>query len=657
MATLGALTLKLRATRKLLALDLLQSKQEVEQWRQSLDTLTNLQVKANVDWDSFSKAESEIRRWVDSLPKTDLQVGARFVGADLNENLKELERLLANPLKILVDDKRLFELNEHFKLKERDYKYLQAVLSSPLEIKVDRSQLDNLSRDLRSIENTPQVNLRANVDLESLRTFHEQLNRYTQGRTLELATSVSRTTLNALQGDLKSLASNLTTARVSVQIDSQLQALRSELGNLPNVTVGVSIDASALGEFDRKLGDRKLGLGVDTKDLGKSIEGAVKDGFKGNSSLLGGFASPLKSIMRGALEGSGRDLFGGVSKSFSEAINSALANTIGSTDLVGRKLGEKAVNKFQQIGYQLAAENPAIGAASSAIQKEIRSSLGEREVAIEANKARGKQVKQKQQDLAVAREGITEERKAAREGVKTAEQNAAKTYQDLKPLQDEVDRREAPERAKLAKIVELRANYENLSPRTQARMRVIEARIERRREEYQPAQDLIDGRIEATQAQLAMARARSTAANAQAKLLKRQQQPKLYQDILDEIAPNLPDHLVPKLVSNPNAQTEGNYGQYNVAENQIYLDPHIHDKLQSGKKLSKLEYTTVREELEHAKDLKFGQFAGYQSLSERRLIGKPVKATPAEEAAVALELEGTPVKVSLCTIICPTLNR
>jgi hypothetical protein len=374
MATLGTLTLKLRATRKQLALDLLQSQQEVEQWRQSLDAVTKLSVKANIDWDSFSKAESEIRRWVDNLPKPDLQVGARFVGADLNENLKELERLLKNPLKILVDDKRLFELNEHFHLKERDYKQLQNVLSSPLEIKVDRTQLDKLGRDLRSIESTPQVNLRANVDLRSLKTFHEQLAQYSQARTVDLATSVSRTTLNSLQTDLKNLASSLTTARVSVQIDSQLQALRNELGNLPDINVGVSIDSSALTEFDRKLGQRKLGLGLDTKDLGKSIEHSVSKGLSGSgiSSAVKGIASPINSIMRGALEGLGRDLFGGVSKSFSAQIGNALSDTIGSSQLLGSKIGGY-VGRKAQVGMTLLAKQYGAGDLISGVAGEIRS--------------------------------------------------------------------------------------------------------------------------------------------------------------------------------------------------------------------------------------------------------------------------------------------
>jgi tape measure domain-containing protein len=341
MATLGALTLKLRSTRQLLALDLLQSKQEIERFRESANDLLTLKTGISIDWDSFSKAESEIRRWVDSLPNTNLQVKASFQGADLNEGIKELERLLNKPLKILVDDKRLFELNEHFKLKERDYKQLQNVLSSPLEIKVDRSQLDNLSRDLRAIENTPQVNLRANVDLDSLRTFHEQLNHYSQGRTLELATSVSRTTLNALQNDLKSLASNLTTARVSVQIDSQLQALRSELGNLPNTRVQIGVDVD-----DRRL--RDLDASLDRLSKIRNLKLDLPDTLSGLTSSIAKLAlSPISIPVKIA-----QNAISGVFEGFTKEIGAGISDGLG-TRKFARNQSRRAGNYAQTLDKEI----------------------------------------------------------------------------------------------------------------------------------------------------------------------------------------------------------------------------------------------------------------------------------------------------------------
>jgi hypothetical protein len=394
MATLGTLTLKLRANRLQLISDLQQAENLVQSAKKSLNSQLNLKIGASVDWESFSDAESEIRRWVDSLPKTNLNVTAKVVTANVTDSLRDLERLLTQPLKILVDDSRLFELNEHFKLKERDYRQLQQVLSSPLEIKVDRSQLDNLSRDLRSIENTPKINLRANVDLNSLRTFHEQLNRYSQGRTLELATSVSRTTLNALQSDLKSLASNLTTARVSVQIDSQLQALRGELGNLPNVTVGVSIDDSALGAFDRKLGRRNIGLGIDPTDIG-NIEGNINklgkklDGLKPASGIFKAVTFAPTQLATGFFQGIGRNLSNGLGKGYSQGIEAALGDTIGSTELLGRKLAEAIANRGKSAIAQLVPT-----AISDAIKQSINQALAIVRTPFEKKNDRSRQKKQ-----------------------------------------------------------------------------------------------------------------------------------------------------------------------------------------------------------------------------------------------------------------------
>lgn len=169
MATLGTLTLKLRANRLQLIADLQQAENLVQSAKKSLNSQLNLKIGASVDWESFSDAESEVRRWVDSLPKTNLNVTAKVVTTNVTDSLRDLERLLTQPLKILVDDSRLFELNEHFKLKERDYRQLQTVLSSPLEIKVDRSQLDNL------IQNPLSVGLAINLDDKNLEKALEKI--------------------------------------------------------------------------------------------------------------------------------------------------------------------------------------------------------------------------------------------------------------------------------------------------------------------------------------------------------------------------------------------------------------------------------------------------------------------------------------------------
>jgi tape measure domain-containing protein len=344
MATLGTLTLKLRATRNLLALDLLQSQQEIERFEQSANKLLNLKTGVSIDWDSLSKAESELRRWVDSLPQPNLTVRAKLENTGLQDSLQDLERLLNNPLKIQVDDKRLFELNEHFKLKERDYQHLQTVLNTPLTIKVDRTQLDNLSHALQSIESTPQVNLRANVDLHSLTKFHEQLARYSQSRTVELATSVSRTTLNSLQKDLKDLSSSLTTARVSVQIDSQLQALRRELVGLPDtrVQVGVDVDDRRLRDLevllDRVSKPHKLRLDLpDTlggigSEIKKLVFSPITLPVKLAQNAIGG-------TFTGVFEGIGRELSRNFSKGFSSSIDGFVQRKTGSSLT---EMGEKS---------------------------------------------------------------------------------------------------------------------------------------------------------------------------------------------------------------------------------------------------------------------------------------------------------------------------
>lgn len=624
MATLGSLTLKIRSTRNLLALDLLQCKQEVERFRETANDLLQLKTGVSIDWDSFSRAESEIRRWVDSLPTTNLRVGAKFVGADLQDNIEQLERLLTNPLKIQVDDKRLFELNEHFKLKERDYKQLQSVLDSPLSIKVDRSQLDNLSRDLQAIENTPQVNLRANIDLDALRTFHEQLKRYSQGRTLELATSVSRTTLNSLQNDLKALASSLTTARVSVQIDSQLQALRSELGNLPNVTVGVSIDDSALGEFDKKLGSRKLGLGVDPTDI-SNIDGHINklgkklDSLKPASGLFKAVTFAPAQIATGFFQGLGKDLSSGLGKGYSQGIESALGDTIGSTKLLGSKLAEGIANRSK-----LAISELVPAAITDALRESINQALGETEVFVESRSRQAIQSKGQRQKKEQAREGVAEERKS------TVRQYLDRD-KEVTAYQAEYDRLDKIYKAnyRVKRIIDDKIETRDPNSRSRAKLELISENLGFDIDVVTKEQINVGKKLRQSKNSLERETAQKERAENIYQSLKPESLPKVYRDAFAGVR----EDLIPKLVIDKNLTSRGEYANYSAKLNQMAVNPEMYRSMQSGQ-MSAKEFEILYHEGQHARDFQFGQFQGLVDRDNLE-IRKPLKATAKEIKDVA----------------------
>jgi tape measure domain-containing protein len=624
MATLGSLTLKIRSTRNLLALDLLQCKQEVERFRETANDLLQLKTGVSIDWDSFSRAESEIRRWVDSLPTTNLRVGAKFVGTDLQDNIQQLERLLTNPLKIQVDDKRLFELNEHFKLKERDYKQLQSILDSPLSIKVDRSQLDNLSRDLQAIENTPQVNLRANIDLDALRTFHEQLKRYSQGRTLELATSVSRTTLNSLQDDLKAIASSLTTARVSVQIDSQLQALRSELGNLPNVTVGVSIDDSALGKFDRKLGNRKLGLGVDPSDIG-NIDGQINklgkklDTLKPASGLFKAVTFAPTQIATGFLQGVGKNLSNGLGKGYSQGIEAALGDTIGSTELLGRKLAEGIANRSKSAISQLVPT-----AITDALRESINQALGETDVFVESRSRQAIQAKGQRKKKEQSREGVAEERR-----------QAARDFEDrgfevsaLTTRSNQLER-SYKANARVKNIVDDKIASRPEGSRSRAKLEAISATFDFDQNAITEEQIRVGKQLRSSKNAQENALQRVDRSNAVYQSLKPTQLPKAYRDAIADV----PENLIPQLKADATLAQRGMDASYSAKLNRLKVSPEIYESMQNGL-MSQDQFRVMYHEIQHGRDFKFGQFDGLVDRDNLE-VRNPVKATAQEIKDVA----------------------
>jgi tape measure domain-containing protein len=654
MATLGTLILRLRADRQQLISDLQQAEDLVQEYSAKFQKATGDALSLGLDLD-----ETKLNSAFEQIKKRQ----------------SELQELLGKPLVIKVNDDRLFDLNDHFKLKEKDYLHLQQVLNNPLTVRVEDSQLSEFHRKLRDLKEQRQVTIKAQVDGRALADFHDQLAQYTQSRTVALATSVSGASLNQLQKDLKELATGLTTARVAVQVDSQLDSLRSQLHSLPNVDVKIRVDGSEVKKLQKLLGGKEIEIGFSdrgTDKLAKSIEHAVSDGFsKGLSgNVLGAVTSPLKSLLRGAVEGLGRDLFGGVSKSFTGTINQSLGNTIGSAELLGRKLAEGGTRKAQNFANQLGAENPGVRNGIVQAQQLIREHLGEREVAIAANKGRGIAAKKSRADLALGRDGVLEELRSAEVDQDQARLAAVKTYRRIKPIQARIDKRDAPFQSELRVIAEAKqkaldefrakndadiaalqkqmetakpeavhaisARFKRVADRTfdDSQFKSQEAEVQQRRAPIQRIQDAVDKQLSTHQGAAQRAEDRYESAASQAKLLKRKEQPKAYQDLLDQVAPGLPDHLVPKLTVTNNQKVHGLYEPY---ANRLSLSPAVMAEVQSGKLSAKSAYV-LAEELRHAKDFEFGSFKGFNGAEEKRLLKPDIKASVEEEQRVAPEL-------------------
>jgi tape measure domain-containing protein len=369
-------------------------------------------------------------------------------------------------------------------------------------------------------------------------------------------------------------------------------------------------------QLDRIAGHRQISVGVNADGLSKSIESAIGKGFGSAASIARGSAlglgkiaiAPLKiginlvsaatgELFKGALQGVGRDLTKSISKSLSGAINDSLADVIGSTDLVGRKIGQGISGAVKRAAISERASSGG-GQALQATGSAIRNLVGEKDVAIEANKIRQARYQQEVRDLEQARLGVLQTLRRADIEYERAKKAYSVAARELQPEINQLQGIKTP------------------TPQQAGQLRAV------------------NGILEPREADLIAAKQARSRAIQQLNQLDQEQAPKAYIDLLDKIAPGLPAAQRPRLVREAK---KGARGVYNAALNKISLDPKFYDQIASGNVSAEAAYV-LAEEIKHGKDFGFGSFEGYVNLRNNRLTTPRVKASKAEEARVAKEL-------------------
>ena len=407
-------------------------------------------------------------------------------------------------------------------------------------------------------------------------------------------------------------------------------------------------------------------------------------------------------ILVGALQQFGRDIFGGASKSFTQTIENSLASTIGSSSLIGEKIAKALGNKISSSIILL--ESNGVTNPFKGVGDEISKAIGEKDIAIEINSARQEKNKKNRQKISAARQAIVEESKSLdreldevqidrdnklKENLPKMRQLVAKQSRNdqiankIQQLQQSTDRFEIDPslpnlqaannklRKRLSKqgvdstdiemrIIRENDRYSNLqyknikfennkeiNAETLARLNILSQKKIKQNEEIQLEIDKLQSELENVQAMRANIVTKYNNARKQANLLKEKRLPKNIQDIIDDVAPNLPEHLVPRIVSDSKVLDEGANADYSAGLNKIRLNPGLYQRAMSGKRLNKEDYKTIREELEHASDFQFGSFKGYQAADEYKLLPESnVGAfTPEEEKEVAKQLVAYDPKV------------
>jgi hypothetical protein len=349
-------------------------------------------------------------------------------------------------------------------------------------------------------------------------------------------------------------------------------------------------------QLDRIAGHRQISVGVNADGLSKSIESAIGKGFgsaasiaKGSALGLGKIAiAPLKiginlvsaatgELFKGALQGVGRDLTKSISKSLSGAINDSLADVIGSTDLVGRKIGQGISGAVKRAAISERASSGG-GQALQATGSAIRNLVGEKDVAIEANKIRQARYQQEVRDLEQARLGVLQTLRRADIEYERAKKAYSVAAGELQPEINQLQGIKTP------------------TPQQAGQLRAV------------------NGILEPREADLIAAKQARSRAIQQLNQLDQEQAPKAYIDLLDKIAPGLPAAQRPRLVREAK---KGARGVYNAALNKISLDPKFYDQIASGNVSAEAAYV-LAEEIKHGKDFGFGSFEGYVNLRKQQ---------------------------------------
>jgi hypothetical protein len=281
------------------------------------------------------------------------------------------------------------------------------VKNSKLKLSIDTSGLDFSDMEAR-LAKLSQQTVRVGVDLEPLHSLNRLL--YLKQKDI---------------GDTQAIANK----GINVKVDlSGLESMGRAVDSLQSKLV--KLQETKLKSSQENVGNLQQKVTFNNDNLSRDVAKAVEQGFKSAqpsrlAQAAGKIAdtatSPLRAIARGALEGFGKDMTSGLTGGLISSIEAAAGGSIGSTNLVGQKIGDRLAQGIAgKLGKSLKSE----------IQDQLRQTLG----GIDIDRDFGAQVNQRSKSqsrkTSQAAEGLNSQRQdAVRESLALSEQKAAVTTQ------------------------------------------------------------------------------------------------------------------------------------------------------------------------------------------------------------------------------------
>jgi hypothetical protein len=469
--------------------------------------------------------------------------------------------------------------------------------------------------------------------------------------------------------------------RVSTKLDTagmERQLRQFQRSATFSATVEHSFDTRKLEAALNRAADnfRRVGDEVADKLADRLSDVRPKTAGGGIGGAIGGLVTaPLRglgNVVSGAFFGVGEQLTQGLGQGLSQGIDRALSDSIGSTELLGRKFAEAAA---QGLDREFRSLFPKQGnAIAKAFQADIRDLLGVEDVALAGAAVRGKGRQEAESNQRLGVEQLTQERRETIRGLPQAQQRQAQLQQQadqsvrqlIKAQQDYANALEraqkgvsaeeavtllnqrrqeqltgyrqlaetrpefAPQVAQLEATPELTLDTVSDLDRLEASRRVLQPLVEQAKERVDALVNQVNeiGRAQ-QEIERFFDRGREQKA-VLARLRQRKAVPPAYQQIAQEVARTsgvqFSSEQLPQLQAVPGLQA---LGVYQAEANRIQVNPETAQALQTGQ-LTREMVDTLVHELRHAVQVAFGSAAGVEGAFAGQSQIDLIRATPQE---------------------------
>jgi tape measure domain-containing protein len=480
--------------------------------------------------------------------------------------------------------------------------------------------LSGAMRDLKrfgTAANTT-VKIKAEVDDKALTELNKHL-------------ALKQAHIKAVARDFKSnVIRPVVDDRALTQLNKNLDVTQTKLKNLAATTQqlkglgSIQIKASTSGssaQSNDKMADA-IGRAVARHSKPGMAQRAVN--FAGSAAR--GVAGIGGSVAQSLLLGVGQEVSKNFGRGVSDAIEKSVSKSLGSTELVGGKLGD-------------ALSGAIASRVSKALPKElqdvVKAALGEDEILRAGLFERSRQSSRAQsRQSPIYQQAVTERRDLLRQRM-DARQQSEGIRLSIASTQNDVSRRE-----RVRDVLQGQAQNAAASGASLKRLEQYDKTIAALNSEIvqliEREQSLIEslGESDANVRKLSEQVKRS-------KSVREQVQPEFnslpdfYRQALGSMAGNIKPEQMPKLVVDDAAlKKRGANAQYGIESNTIQITREMDAALKAGQ-LTIEQMTTLFHELQHAVQFEFGSGAGITANEQGRILNKAAIPTAAEIKAIA----------------------